>query len=68
MRLTDEPAMTIRTIIGDARADELGRMAAGMCAREPFSVEEIKYLAECVDWIACFKSEYDAMQAEEGAS
>jgi hypothetical protein len=65
VRLNHEPALTIRMLIGDERADQLGKVALDLVKREAFSVEELKYLAECVDELAWFKSEYDALQLEE---
>ena len=57
MRLTDEPAATIRAIIGDERADELGRVVFGLQREHHFSCEELEYLSGCFDYLAWLASE-----------
>jgi hypothetical protein len=55
VRLSDEPGKTIRALIGDGRADELGR----------FDTDELVYLSECFDYLAWCSSEGELERVKE---
>jgi hypothetical protein len=63
MRLSDEPGATIRLLIGDGRADELGRMATGLVRQHHFTTDELEYLSQIFDYFAWLSSESEEEEA-----
>jgi hypothetical protein len=57
VRLSDEPGKTIRALIGDGRADELGRIVFDLYMAHRFDTDELVYLSECFDYLAWCSSE-----------
>jgi hypothetical protein len=60
VRLTDEPGATIRLLIGDKRADELGSIAFALHREHRFDTDELEYLAQCFDYLAWCSSGGDS--------
>ncbi len=65
MKLSDEPARTLRAFIGDAKAEELGKLAFGLVRSHSFNTEELLYLTECFDYLAYLRSEGELDYAEK---